>query len=188
MNHTLLFTILTAGLVLNTGCGKKEKEESSAPSPSSPPESSASIQEKMTAPLQKTVTATKETIEETTQKVIQQTKETVQSYTVKAEDILNEMSEPVAAVKEKISTYSQPELLARANQYKTTILDQTEQLTGLTEQLKDLPATALFGEKGKALKDQVSKYTQQLSALKERYGIYIEKLKALGVSIPGLTL
>lgn len=41
----------------------------------------------------------------------------------------------------------------------------------------------LLGEKGKEIKDQLSQYTSQLSGLKERYGIYLDKLKSLGIDL-----
>jgi hypothetical protein len=41
----------------------------------------------------------------------------------------------------------------------------------------------IIGEKGKALKNELAQYTDQLTALKERYSVYLEKLEAFGVDL-----
>ncbi|QHI68662.1 hypothetical protein [Tichowtungia aerotolerans] len=187
MKSTLILTILTAGLMLNTGCEKQEdKSVMTSPAESSNKLSGAKTEIQKTA--QAVVEDAKETVSSYTAKAEDVAKETVQSYTVKAEEILSEITEPVTAVKEKVATYSQPELMARVEQYKQSILEKKEQLSGLTSQLKDLSMMELLSEKGAALKEQASRYTEQLSALKERYGIYIDKLKTLGVNLPDLPL
>ena len=53
---------------------------------------------------------------------------------------------------------------------------------GLKKDAK-LKTMEIIGEKGKALKAEVAKYTDQLTALKDRYGIYVNKLKELGVDL-----
>lgn len=184
MKYTLIFTILTSCLILNAGCGKKEDQSLEPPTMTPSEPNAISIPEATEAAQAK--------IQETAQNVIQDVQETaeetVAEYTVKAEEILSEITEPVADVKEKIAAYSQPELLARAQQYKQTISEKTEQLSGLTEQLKGLSMTDLLGESGKNLKNQVTQYTEQLGALKDRYSIYIDKLKELGVDLSAFGL
>ena len=212
MKMMTLFTILAAMLFLAGGCGKqKDPDVLKPPSlgdteqpavPAAPTAAIPDIQksaetlaqdardavEKQVETAQeavKTYTAKAEEAltEISKQEIVQDAKETVQAYTAKAEDILSELSEPVAAVKEKIAIYAQPELIARAEKYKQLILEKKEQITTLAEKLKGLPMTELLGENGKALKEQISVYTEQLTALKERSSLYIEKLKSMGVTL-----
>lgn len=115
---------------------------------------------------------------------VTQTLATAQSaLSVKPDQVLADLTRPVAAIKAKVASLGQPELLAYANTYKTLILNKKEQLSGLTAALKSLPMSDLFSAKGKAIKNQLSQYTSQLTGLKQRYGVYLDQLKALGVDL-----
>ncbi|MDD3277214.1 MAG: hypothetical protein PHP93_09210, partial [Kiritimatiellales bacterium] len=108
--------------------------------------------------------------------------------TVNKDNVMAELDRPVADIKAKVSSLGQPELMAYANTYKDVLLEKKDQIAGLTSQLKALPMADVFGEKGKALKDQLSQYTSQFSGLKERYSVYLDKLKALGVDLSAFGL
>lgn len=110
------------------------------------------------------------------------------ALTATPEQVLAELNQPVADVKTKAASLGQPELLAYANTYKTLIIEKKDQLAGLTASLKSLPMSDLFSAKGKAIKDQLAQYTTQLTGLKERYSVYLDGLKALGVNLSSFGL
>lgn len=120
---------------------------------------------------------------------VTQTLATAQTaLTVTPEQVLAELNQPVADVKTKAASLGQSELLAYANTYKTLIVEKKDQLASLTASLKSLPMSDLFSAKGKAIKDQLAQYTTQLSGLKERYSVYLDGLKALGVNLSSFGL
>lgn len=203
----ITFFVLTAGLVLNSGCGKKETEatpktETSELSKTQIPAKTAEIKAKVEATSQKlaqdardTIQQTKETVEmhtakakETVEMHATQAMESLKSFNVSPEDIDADLTQPIDAIKEQIANFTPPQLMAYADQYKDIILEKTEQLSALTEQVKGLPMSDLFSTKGKALKDQVSQYTDQLSSLKDRYSVYLDKLTELGVDLSSFGL
>ena len=172
----VVFYALAAGLVLSTGCSKKEEPAPAQVAPKEPaaaqtPMTFAQMSEKATAVAAKAQAATKEAAQ------------TMNALTVKPEQVLAELSQPVADIKAKAANYSQPELLAAANAYKDAILAKKDQLAGLTAQLKGLGMTDMLGEKGIAIKNQLTQYTSQLSGLRERYGVYLDMLKKFGVDL-----
>lgn len=182
MKQVVVYT-LAAGLILGAGCSKKE-EPAPAPVQAAPKETAApqtpmpfaQMSEKATAVAAKAQTVTKEAAQ------------TMNALAVKPEQVLAELSQPVADIKAKAANYNQSELLATANAYKDAILAKKDQLTGLTTQLKGLGMTDLLGEKGAAIKNQLTQYTSQLSGLKERYSVYLDMLKKFGVDLSSFGL
>ncbi len=86
-------------------------------------------------------------------------------------------------VKQQVASFDKSQLLGYADKYKEVILEKKDQIAELGDKVKGLSMTEMLGEKGKALKDQLSQYTGQLSGLKDRYGIYLEQLKSFGVDL-----
>lgn len=177
MKRTALYG-LAAGLVLVTGCSKKEKPAPEAPEKTAI-EQTKSVTQDLTAKAENLTEQTKAAAQELSQK----TQTVVQELIVKKDDVMNELARPVADIKAKVESLKQPELLTYATAYKDVLVEKKDQLAGLSQQLKALPIGDLLGEKGKALKEQVGQYTSQFNALKERYSIYLDKLKALGVDL-----
>lgn len=171
---------LTAGLVLGAGCTKKNEDGTT---------------EKMTATevavkTQETVVKATETVADVTEKaeavtkeVVQKTEAAVGAFNVKAEDVMADLNQSVEEVKTKVAGFDKTQLLAYADQYKNVILEKKDQLAGLTESLKALSMTEVIGEKGQALKSQLAEYTGQFNGLKERYGVYLDKMKEFGVDL-----
>lgn len=177
-----IFYALAAGLVLSAGCSKKEepakvipKEPVAQQTPAAP----AQVTEKVTAIATQAQAITKD--------VAQKVEAVKSALTVKTEQVMAELNQPVADIKAKVASLGQPELLANANAYKDVILAKKDQLASLTSQLKSLPMSDML-VKGKAIKDQLSQYTTQLSGLKERYGVYLDMLKKLGVDLSSFGL
>jgi hypothetical protein len=178
----VVFYALAAGLVLSAGCSKKEepakvipKEPVAQQTPAAP----AQVTEKVTAIATQAQAITKD--------VAQKVEAVKSALTVKPEQVMAELNQPVAEIKAKVASLGQPELLASANAYKDVILAKKDQLTSLTSQLKSLPMSDML-VKGKAIKDQLSQYTTQLAGLKERYSVYLDMLKKLGVDLSSFGL
>ena len=179
----ILFISGVAGLLLTTSCTKKN--EDGGAKPNAPKEVAVKTQPVAAPVVERTkVTTQKMTVTtEKAEKVTQQATEAINTMAVKAENVMGDLDQSVAEIKQKVSGYDPNQLLAYADQYKDVILEKKDQLAGLSEKLKGLSMSELIGEKGKALKTQLTQYTNQLGALKERYEVYLGKLKELGVDL-----
>jgi polyhydroxyalkanoate synthesis regulator phasin len=187
-----VFCVLATGLILSAGCSKKEEP---APNPPAIPKATLPEQaqavskdltqkaEAVTAQATEKVTAVVEQAKVAAQELSQKAQTAIKELTVNKDDVMAELNQPVTDIKAKVAALGQPELMAYASTYKDLLLEKKDQLAGLTNQLKALPMGDMLGAKGKAIKDQLSQYTSQLSGLKERYGVYLDKLKALGVDL-----
>jgi ABC-type phosphate transport system auxiliary subunit len=122
-------------------------------------------------------------VTEKAEQVTQQTTAAVSAFTVKAEDVMGDLNQSVQHIKEKVAAFDKTQVLAYAQEYKTIILEKKDQVAGLSDKLKALSMTEMIGDKGKALKDQLAQYTDQLSGLKDRYSVYLDKLKEFGVDL-----
>ena len=118
----------------------------------------------------------------------EQAEAAVGELAVKAEDVMADLNQSVEQIKEKVAAFDKTQVLAYAEQYKTVLLDKKDQIAELTGQLKDLSMTEMMGEKAKALKDQIARHSEQLSALKERYAVYLQKLEEFGADLSAYTL
>jgi hypothetical protein len=122
------------------------------------------------------------------QAVAQKVEALKSAIAIKPDEVLAELNQPVAEIQTKVASLEQPELLAYVSTYKDVLLEKKEQLAGLTSQLKSLSMSEMLGTKGNEIKTQLSQYTSQLSGLKERYSVYLDKLKALGVDLSAFGL
>ena len=183
--NQVVFYVLAAGLVLSAGCSKKE-EKASAPAVSA--EKPAANPAPVVAQVTGKVAAVTAQAQAITKEVTQKAQAVADTLTVKPEAVMADLNQPIADIKAKAASYGKPELLAYANTYKDVILAKKDQLSGLATQLKGLGMTELLGEKGIALKNQLSQYTTQLAGLKERYSVYLDMLKKFGVDISSLGL
>ncbi|MCF7818263.1 MAG: hypothetical protein K9M54_10315 [Kiritimatiellales bacterium] len=176
----VVFYALAAGLVLGGGCTKKNEDGTSETM--SAKEVAVKTQETAVKATAKASEMTAKAAEATKQ-ATQKTQEAVSSLTVKAEDVMGDLNQSVEQIKEKVAGFDKTQLLAYADTYKDVIIEKKDQLAGLTDTLKGLSMTEMLGDKGKALKGQLSQYTDQLGGLKDRYGIYLDKLKTFGVDL-----
>jgi len=127
-----------------------------------------------------------EKTQETAVKVAEKTAEAteaVSSLTVKAEEVMGDLNKSVEEIKQKVAAFDKTQVLAYANKYKDVLLEKKDQITELTSKIKGLSMTDALGEKGKALKGQLTQYTDQFNGLKERYSVYLDKLKEFGVDL-----
>ena len=163
MNKVMFFG-LAAAIVLSAGCKKNEEGTTEIMTVEEVVEKTAEVSEKA-------------------EEVTQQAAEAISTFTVKAEDVMSDLNQSVQEIKTKVADFDKTQVLAYANEYKTVILEKKDELAALTEKLKGLSMTEMVGEKGKALKGQLTQYSDQLGALKDRYSIYLDKLKEYGVDL-----
>ena len=168
----VVFYALATVMVLTIGCTKKNEDGTTE-------QMSA---DEVAVKTQETVVQVTEKAADVTEKVEEVT-QAVNAFTVKAEDVMGDLNQSVEEIRQKVSGFDKTQLLAYANQYKDVILEKKDQLMALTEQVKSLSMTEMLGEKGKVLKDQLEKYTDQLNSLKARYSIYLDKLQEFGVDL-----
>lgn len=177
------FYALTTALVISTGCSDNKKETEGVPVETAPTASLTDQAKSVTKDLTQKAEALTEQATEKLTAVTDQAQSVIKNFTVSKEEVLAEINLPIADLKTKVETLAQPELLAYANTYKDVLLEKKDQLASLTSQLKGLPMSELLGAKGKAIKNQISQYTSQFTGLKERYDVYLDKLKSLGVDL-----
>jgi len=185
----VIFYALTAGLIVSTGCSKQEESTEAATETTLTEQAktvakdlSEKVEDVKVLTVEKAVAVVEKT-KDAAQELSQKAQTVMKEFTVNKDDVLAELEQPVDAIKAKVADLSQPALMAYASTYKDVILEKKDQLASLTQQLKALPMGDMFGEKGKAIKDQLSQYTSQFSGLKDRYSVYLDKLKALGVDL-----
>ena len=95
---------------------------------------------------------------------------------------------PLDQVKAEAEKMDTSQLRTMALRYKDTIAAKQSELSGISEQIKAINPAELLGEKAKQLKAQMSDIEKSVSALKERFNIYYEQLKAKAGDLSGLEI
>ncbi|MEN8255000.1 MAG: hypothetical protein ABFR33_05975, partial [Verrucomicrobiota bacterium] len=96
---------------------------------------------------------------------------------------MGDLNQSVEEIKQKVAGFDKTQVLAYADKYKDVLLEKKDQVAALTNKVKSLSMTDALGEKGKALKAQLTQYTDQFNGLKERYQPYLDALKGFGVDL-----
>jgi hypothetical protein len=86
-------------------------------------------------------------------------------------------------LKQKVAGLDVEQVTSRAGQYKELIVEYKDKLAGVSDKLKGLSMGDMLGGKGAAMKDEVKKYTEILAGLKDRYGVYLDKLSDYGIDL-----
>lgn len=97
-------------------------------------------------------------------------------------------NKPISEVKAEAEKMDTDGLRAMAMAYKEAIAAKSGDLEKLTAKLKDIPVTEMLGAEAKSLKADVENLEKSVSALKERFEVYYQKLKDAGGDISGLQL
>jgi uncharacterized lipoprotein YehR (DUF1307 family) len=91
-------------------------------------------------------------------------------------------------IKAEVAKMDVAKLRSTALSYKNTIVSKQADLEKISAQLKTISPTELLGEKATQLKTQLANIEKSISALKERFEIYYDKLKEKGGDLSGLEL
>lgn len=175
----IVFYAIAAGLLLGAGCKRSEDGSTEMMSSEEIAEQSRDVAVQTT---EKAAEVTAKA-EEVTKEVTQKTEAAVAALNVQAEDVMADLNQSVEQVKEKVAAFDKTQLIAYVDQYKNVLLEKKDQIADLTEQLKGLSMSEMMGEKSKQIKDQMSKYTNEFTALKERYTVYLDQLETFGVDL-----
>jgi len=97
-------------------------------------------------------------------------------------------NKPISEVKAEAEKMDTDGLRDMAMVYQKSIAAKKGELEKLTAKLKDIPVTEMMGEEAKALKADVDNLNKSLSALKERFEVYYQKLKEQGGDLSGLQI
>ena len=97
-------------------------------------------------------------------------------------------NKPISEVKAEAEKMDTDGLRAMALAYKEAIAAKSSDLEKLTAKLKDIPVTEMLGAEAKSLKAEMENLEKSVSALKERFEVYYQKLKDTGGDISGLQL
>lgn len=171
-----IFYALATSLVLATGCTKETEDGTKE----------LMTTEEVVGKTQETAVKATEKAAEVTEKAeeaTQQVTAAVSSLTVKAEDVMSDLNKSVEEIKQKVAGFDKSQVIAYANTYKDVLIEKKDQLAAMTEKVKALSMTEMLGEKGKELKAQLAQYTEQITGLQDRYGVYLDQLKAFGVDL-----
>lgn len=97
-------------------------------------------------------------------------------------------NKPISDVKAEAETMSIDDLRAMAAAYKDAILAKKAKIGKITAKLKGIPLTEMLGEEAKGLKTDIESLNKSVSALRERFQIYYNKLKEQGGDVSDLTI
>ncbi len=95
-------------------------------------------------------------------------------------------NKPISEVKAEAEKMDTDGLRAMAMVYQKSIAAKNSEVEKLTATLKDIPVTEMLGDKAKELKADIDNLNKSLSALKERFEVYYQKLKEQGGDLSGL--
>jgi len=97
-------------------------------------------------------------------------------------------NKPIGEVKAEAEKMSVEKLRSMAMTYKDTIMAKKGEVEKFAGTLKDIPLTKMMGDEAKELKADIDALNRSISALRERFGIYYEKLKEKGGDLSGLKI
>lgn len=97
-------------------------------------------------------------------------------------------TKPLSEVKGEAEKVNVEKLRSMAMKYKEAILGKKAELEKFSGKLKDIPVAKMLGDEAKELKAEIEAVNKSVSALKERFQVYYEKLKEKGGDLSGLEL
>ena len=89
-------------------------------------------------------------------------------------------NKPISQVEAEADKMSVEKLKSMAATYQDAIAAKKGEVEKLASKLKDIPLTEMMGEKAKALKVDMDELNKSVSALKDRFDVYYDKLKEKG--------
>ncbi len=94
----------------------------------------------------------------------------------------------VSDVKAEAETMTVEQLKAKAMEYKDAVMAKKGEIETVTAKLKEIPVAQMLGEEAKQIKAEIDALNKSVSALKERFQVYYDKLKEKGGDLAGLEL
>lgn len=97
-------------------------------------------------------------------------------------------NKPMSEVKAEAEKMDTSKLRDMATSYKEAITAKKGEVEKITAKLKEIPVTEMLGEEAKGLKADIDDLNTSISALKERFDVYYDKLKEKGGDTSGLQI
>ena len=97
-------------------------------------------------------------------------------------------NKPIGEVKAEAEKMSVEKLRSMTMTYKDAITAKKDEVGKLTSKLKDIPLTKMMGDEAKGLKADIDGLNKSVSAFKERFEVYYNKLKEKGGNLSGLNI
>ena len=95
-------------------------------------------------------------------------------------------NKPISEVKAEAEKMDTDGLRAMAMVYQKAIAAKNSEVEKLSAKLKEIPATEMLGAEAKEVKVDIDNLNKSISALKERFEVYYQKLKEQGGDLSGL--
>ena len=97
-------------------------------------------------------------------------------------------TKPIGQVQAEAENMSTGALRTMAMKYKDAIVERKGHIEQVTAKLKGIPAAEQMEEVAMDLKSDLRNLERSVAALKERFDVYYEKLKAAGGDVSGLEI
>jgi hypothetical protein len=97
-------------------------------------------------------------------------------------------SKPISEAKTEAEKMDAGQLRNMAMTYKEAIVAKKVDLDKVVAKLKEIPIAKMVGDETKQLKTDIDNLTTSISALKERFEVYYQKLKEKSGDLSGLEL
>jgi Skp family chaperone for outer membrane proteins len=97
-------------------------------------------------------------------------------------------NKPISEVKAEAEKMNADQLRQMAKGYQDALAAKKADLDKLAAKLKAIPVTGLMGDEAKKLQADIANFNKSVSALKERFEIYYQKLKDKGGDTSGLQM
>jgi len=97
-------------------------------------------------------------------------------------------NKPISEAKAEAEKMDVSQLRNMAMTYKEAIVAKEADVDKVAAKLKEIPIAKMVGDETKQLKTDIDNLTKSISALKERFEIYYQKLKEKGGDLSGLEL
>jgi len=95
-------------------------------------------------------------------------------------------NKPISEVKAEAEKMDTDGLRTMAMVYQKAIAAKNSEVEKLSAKLKEIPATEMLGAEAKEVKVDIDNLNKSISALKERFEVYYQKLKEQGGDLSGL--
>ena len=97
-------------------------------------------------------------------------------------------NKPISEVKAEAETMNVDQLRSIAMTYKDAILAKKGEMKKVAVQLKDLPVTKMLSDEAESFKTEIDNLNKSVSALNERFKVYLDKLKEKDGDLTGLKI
>ena len=97
-------------------------------------------------------------------------------------------TKPLSEVKAEAEKMDVEKLKATALKYKEAILAKESDVRKLMDQLKEIPLAQQIGDEAKTLQVDIENLNKSVTALRDRFQVYYDKLKELKADVTGLEL